>query len=131
MVAVVALGGCAATAPTGAGGARLVASRGAALALPASASAPLGRDATPPRPPLPERAGLVVTTMACWYPAARQATVGEALPRLDPKRCHTVSERVVLDGPADAETLHRVEALTVQDVGLKLEAVTAPSDDGD
>lgn len=128
---LLALGGCAA-----AGGERaasdarplLVASR-VGLGASSTASATRPPAAALPKPTLQERAGLVVTTTACWYPAGLRATAGDALPKLDPKLCRTVSERVVVDGPADADTLHRVEALTVQDVGLKLEALTALPDE--
>lgn len=128
---LLALGGCATAGGERAGSdARptLVASRvGLGASLTGSATRPPAP--TLPKPTLQERAGLVVTTTACWYPAGLRATAADAVPKLDGKLCRTVSERVVVDGPADAATLHRVEALTVQDVALKLEALTAPPDE--
>lgn len=103
--------GCAHTSPpttptTGSDVPRLLASVGSGL--PPSAA------------PILTRAGLIVTMTICWYPTSATATVAEAAPRLEPRQCRVVGERVVMDLP-DADTSARAERYTIEDVALKAE----------
>ncbi len=110
MVLAVGCGHAAATAPA------------ASQTLFASLS-PLAR----PSAAEPRRFGLIVTMSACWYPAAPTTTANDPAPRLDPRQCRVIGERIVTDIP-DLVMRGRIERLTIEDVALKFERRDADQD---
>ncbi len=100
-------------------------------AVSASADRAVWVTARPPTPTPPRaaggnaRQGLVVTSSACWYPVGPDSSPADKLPKIESRQCQTVSERVFVDGATDADKLRRIQALTIEDVAVKLEALSA------